>query len=1315
MFEVLSFHTIATGMEPTRPDDERGIDPWMNPPTTVTTASSTSSSSPPPPPPPPVTTPRTPTSSVGNLFAGLQLSVDQGRDTATTKTTGITTHDNHAIKRDGTSNNNNNDDDTNIHHTPKIMNTSGSRLLDMSGISARTHSQDDDDVTNDNVRQPHIGNDQDGSNPFNNEDECGDDENPPSLTMRRSEDSERLPPPPPVLGGGGDTTKEPMLSDPNSLGITPDDTSNLDEEHIPPDPLLGHMGLDSPTTFQELPPITTTTTTKKDTSVDLEEEEKEEDVVMEMAVNESVATSKITNEESSNQAQSRDDTVATAALVPVATSSVSSYGGFFSGWFGTTTVVNAAPPPISVIDECTNNESKITNRSIETDETLYADDKDKTKVEEETAREQDPSMNIQKEESISDDTNAIFRGALGQTTEDSTVESPLPRDNSLEFPEDEARITVATTMDEIVVPSTDIDDVDPQLSLSSSPPPPEHQVGRPPSRDPPSTLMEEPNLSHSVESEQRTEQEPCKEQDQQRSPQDPPSTHLEETRTVSIESSQETGPPAIALDETVVEEPSTPRKYIREEDKQALDEAFNSSDYTPAPVSSQPSQSIVTTSLRTPNVTPAVPALRGIQDQTAIPNADVALRLLRKFAHKTRPRIITTYGGTKSRSIITFFFGSGKEDPTFTPYRALIDVLFQDGDTDLGSDESDRIVDAVMGVDGDTMAKARQAIVAFANMFSIWGHASSRYFEQKNVKGQQEFSELMSASFDTASELAAHGCLDGVCLSIRGRGGDEEVTRVVDLLAQSVFNADLSIERNELTAMKFLLGTGCRVDETGDALLHGSHLLQTIRIFYHIYLTTLSRPNKTTARAALQQLTTSIFTRVVRTDTDERFQKTSDNFPSPNHRDAFLVLRSICKLSMRSIPDSDYGGQSHFGLQASGSYETWDERQDQSSRGMIVASDEGAVHSPRQEHAELLYTNAIHPAMESKVLALELLLYVLQNTKFPVLFVKRSGHQFHAAIRNYLCVSLLKNCMSDNTNIVNLSLRIFVPLVRNFRSVLKSEIEAFVTNVFFVILDSKNSPAEHRILVVKTFDEICSDPPTLAEIFLNYDCDLSAVDLFHRIVNTLSMVSRTGIHEPRSTSIFLGSQSVARMEKTRSENRELRLVAMKALRQVLASLHSSILQPVSCRQESDVGDGKAEPYQAVTEDSSTDETPHGESGKQSLVEIYDSKKKRRAEEAEIALRFNQKPSAGIAYAAKCGHLDGEDPVDVARYLLANKDKFDKTQIGEYLGREAEYQNGFSIKVLHEYVRMMDFSGLVFDDAIRYFLSGFRLPGEAQKV
>jgi len=44
-----------------------------------------------------------------------------------------------------------------------------------------------------------------------------------------------------------------------------------------------------------------------------------------------------------------------------------------------------------------------------------------------------------------------------------------------------------------------------------------------------------------------------------------------------------------------------------------------------------------------------------------------------------------------------------------------------------------------------------------------------------------------------------------------------------------------------------------------------------------------------------------------------------------------------------------------------------------------------------------------------------------------------------------------------------------------------------------------------------------------------------------------------------------------------------------------------------------------------------------------------------------------------------------------------------------------YWDGFCIKVLHEYVDQMDFTGLRFDTAMKQFLSGFRLPGEAQKI
>lgn len=53
----------------------------------------------------------------------------------------------------------------------------------------------------------------------------------------------------------------------------------------------------------------------------------------------------------------------------------------------------------------------------------------------------------------------------------------------------------------------------------------------------------------------------------------------------------------------------------------------------------------------------------------------------------------------------------------------------------------------------------------------------------------------------------------------------------------------------------------------------------------------------------------------------------------------------------------------------------------------------------------------------------------------------------------------------------------------------------------------------------------------------------------------------------------------------------------------------------------------------------------------------------------------------------------------------------QAMIGDYLGQHEE----FPLAVMHAYVDSMKFSGMKFDTAIREFLSGFRLPGEAQKI
>ncbi|KAF5835546.1 hypothetical protein DUNSADRAFT_7245 [Dunaliella salina] len=89
--------------------------------------------------------------------------------------------------------------------------------------------------------------------------------------------------------------------------------------------------------------------------------------------------------------------------------------------------------------------------------------------------------------------------------------------------------------------------------------------------------------------------------------------------------------------------------------------------------------------------------------------------------------------------------------------------------------------------------------------------------------------------------------------------------------------------------------------------------------------------------------------------------------------------------------------------------------------------------------------------------------------------------------------------------------------------------------------------------------------------------------------------------------------------------------------------------------------------------------------------------------------FNAKPKKGLELLQEEGML-GRGVNDVAMFLLKTKD-LDKTTIGSYLGERED----FNIKVMHAFIDALDFQNMEFDMAIRTFLAGFRLPGEAQKI
>ena len=66
--------------------------------------------------------------------------------------------------------------------------------------------------------------------------------------------------------------------------------------------------------------------------------------------------------------------------------------------------------------------------------------------------------------------------------------------------------------------------------------------------------------------------------------------------------------------------------------------------------------------------------------------------------------------------------------------------------------------------------------------------------------------------------------------------------------------------------------------------------------------------------------------------------------------------------------------------------------------------------------------------------------------------------------------------------------------------------------------------------------------------------------------------------------------------------------------------------------------------------------------------------------------------------------------EIARWLIT-ANKLSKNRIGDYLGRSDDD----AVKTLAAFLQPLDFSAFTFDEALRFFLSLFRLPGEAQQI
>ncbi|KAK2851003.1 hypothetical protein Q5P01_007279 [Channa striata] len=373
-------------------------------------------------------------------------------------------------------------------------------------------------------------------------------------------------------------------------------------------------------------------------------------------------------------------------------------------------------------------------------------------------------------------------------------------------------------------------------------------------------------------------------------------------------------------------------------------------------------------------------------------------------------------------------------------------------------------------------------------------------------------------------------------------------------------------------------------------------------------------------------------------------------------KDAFLVFRSLCKLSMKPLADGPPDPKSH--------------------------------------------------ELRSKIVSLQLLLSVLQGAG-PVF---RTHEMFVNAIKQYLCVALSKNGVSSVPEVFELSLAIFLTLLSHFKVHLKMQIEVFFREIFLTILETSTSSFEHKWMVIQTLTRICADAQCVVDIYVNYDCDLNAANIFERLVNDLSKIAQGRSGQE------LGMTPLQELS-LRKKGLECLVSILKCMVEWSKDMYVNPNLQANLGQEhpsdSDGGELKLPEQLAGRRDSisSLDSTVSSSVtvSQADHPEQYEViKQQKEIIEHGIDL-FNKKPKRGIQYLQDQGML-GSTAEDIAQFLH-QEDRLDTTQVGEFLGENIK----FNREVMYCYVDQLDFCGKDFVSALRVFLEGFRLPGEAQKI
>ena len=429
-------------------------------------------------------------------------------------------------------------------------------------------------------------------------------------------------------------------------------------------------------------------------------------------------------------------------------------------------------------------------------------------------------------------------------------------------------------------------------------------------------------------------------------------------------------------------------------------------------------------------------------------------------------------------------------------------------------------------------------------------------------------------------------------------------------------------------------------------------------------------------------------------------------------KDAFLVFRSLCKLSQKAL--------------------THEQQQDLKSQNM---------------RSKLLSLHLIHHLLNNHTLVFISPLSTLRSG------AGEENTPFMQVAKPHLCLSLSRNASSSVSRVYDVCCEIFWLSLKYMRVTMKKEIEVFMKEIYLAVLEKRSAPFFQKQMFMDVLERLSRDPRALVEIYLNYDCDRTALDnMYQLIIEYLARICSTQVvvtanqqqqyMEQREVPATPGSEWHAKGSllpglSTASISHYvpptptivpieyvLKQQSLQCLIDILNSLDNWSSQLTADGQSVGRYPGLSGSYENSRESLDNPNLPppsprilSGQQDNGTSTPIIDDDpseiekvRQRKSALNEAIRQFNFKAKRGIKALIADGFIPSSSPEDIARFLLTN-DRLDKAQLGEYLG-EGDDNN---IAIMHAFVDSMDFAKRRFVDALRQFLQSFRLPGEAQKI